>query len=388
MHVLQKQREKRKEPRFAVNMQLNIHPDQPGSKPTLSATADDISLHGLGTWTEEQLSPGQEVLVKYTHAQSGREVIRSGRIRWQESGLKKSRVGIELHQKNICTLNLEQASKCSLIPAEPLAPHFSLQGKVPPSSVRADLFQFEIFWGLLFKTFQDPLQKNLVYISSNINLGRTHLENEMHKVMKNEILHDFSSKLTYALSFLEKANSRILKLANLFRMMQEENICMGRSCMENLPGDIDMNQQLGKRFDSFQEKIDSLMISNGKKMRLYQDHTSMRTGTIWRINYGLDFLLLYCYQFLLLEHANQLNIRIREAQGTIYLEIRHDGSGILAGDNKEVTLNNTCISKNSIHPRDKTHILWFYHILGFFRELDATIRIKSDPGNNLVVLKV
>lgn len=388
MYIHKQGKERRKEPRFNINMQASIQPERPEDSRLCRATLENISLHGLRSNTDELLSSGQEVLVKYTHAQSGREVMLFGRIKWLVRDKKKYKAGIELYQKNVCNLTLEQAST---LPSLPLAPNslswpYTNSLQTPPDW--QDYYQSELYWGYFFKTFQDHIQKNLILISSSLNMSITHLESILHRVAKSSYSPMQKNQLQHHLGLLERANLQLMQLVKLFQILQEENISNARAMRENKPELISMGAQLKKRVDSFQEKLNCLAKTEDKKIVFQQESTSLRSGSLWRINYGLDFLLLHSYQFILFENASCINIKIMEKEGNIYIEIIHDGSGIFSGDKKEVILNKKQTIKENIHIRDKLNIVWFYHILDYLKELNASIFVKSDSGSNVIILRM
>ncbi len=381
-------RERRKEPRFYIKLQASIQPDCSGDRRLCRATLDNISLHGMSSYTDEHLTTGQEILVKYTHAQSGREVMLSGRIRWLVQEKNKFKAGIELYQKNVCSLTLEQASTLPSLP--PTAPNSSWQyrNNLLPFPGWQDCYQSELYWGYFFKTFQDHIQRNLILISSNLNMSITHLESILHSITKNSSSTPNKNQLNHLPGMMEKANFQLMQLVKLFQMLQEENIANARAIQESKPEIICISDQLKKRVNSFQEKIECMLKHQDIKIFLHQKSTSLRKCTLWRINYGIDFLIMHAYHFIFFENANYIDINILDQDEHTYIEIKHDGSSIFSEENKELILNHNQTIKDDINMKDRLNIVWFYLILDYLSELNASILIKSDPGNNIIVVRI
>jgi len=381
--------EKRREPRFSLSMPAYITPivSNRTKTKTYRATIEDISLHGLKSSTKALLHPGQEVNISYLHLQTGQRTNVDGCIRWQVPGPRKYRLGIELYKKNVCSLTLEQATS-SLSPAISMNRHWSGLESPAAKSKWPGNFHFEYYWGLFLKTFQRVIGKNLIHLSSNYSLGSAHLEKVLQDMDQDPPDLEITQKLQDISIILGHANSGLFKLVSLFQIMTEENIYKNRACLENLHQKIDLGTQLEERVDSFRKKLDCLDSPPEDRLFLESINTGMFRGSLWSVNYGLDYLILYAYQFVLSGKAAWIKIRANRNQELVLLDFEHNGSAILSKDHKEILLRPDQTPEENLQPSDRRHLNWLQHVLFFFNEFNPAILVKSSPGNNLISLRL
>lgn len=387
MQALKRYKEKRKEPRFALQVPALIRPDLMDPGAIFKANIEDMSLHGLKTCTDSLLQPGQEVRVSYAQPLSGEESELQGQVKWVGNGEQKFKLGIELLEKNNCLISLEQASSFLKPFCEAEEP--GLEARHFATSSISNTFYHELYWGLLFKTFREHLQNNLTRLCNWVNLSSVHTQKMLHEKSTGEPDQEQTKRLSAALNKLDKAGQDLQGLATLFKTMQAESIDFARERHKDLPGMIEMDKRLQGRLQAFQDKLQYLMMPSDPALTFQSCKTALIFGSTWCVDQGLDLLILHAYQFLLTGNATRIDIRLQEKQKVIQLDFSHDGSGILFQNHRQVMLNLETNVKNNLHPaRDKMQLLWLHYILSFFQEFEPNILVHSEPGNNLVSLRL
>jgi len=386
MHIPRKNIEKRKEPRFGLSILCFIIPQANiTSGKALTAKIEDISLHGLKSSIKNNLQPGQDVEVCYVHAESGQKIRLLGRIKWRLPGHEKYKLGIELYHKNSTCLTLYQ--DCSyLLQSLALNPSSSNPGPRENTSHPA-AFQNELFWGLFLKTFQKMFEDNLIHLSSEFFLSSAYLEKILQDMSLKTIPQELANKIEGTLSILQKANNDFLKFINIFQIMLEESIFKKRAVQENTHQKIDLNILLEQRIKSFKHKLDCLMIPEQNQFFRKGAKVKKIIGSAWKINIGLDLLLLHSYQVLLVRNATRIGINLNDHQDTIQLDFENDGSGIFCGECEQLILKlNQDINCEGLRTSDMTQLAWLQYALCFFKEFNPVIIVKNNSGNNVVSL--
>jgi hypothetical protein len=379
--------EKRKEPRFGITLKARIDHDFPCQGKSCEATIEDISLYGVKSITGTYLTPGQKVWISYSDSPgAGKDKILQGRVKWCGNGNQKYRLGIELFDKNCCSLSLEQASKCLKPPSEKTMPAPEVQTllKYFPQG----LFHFELVWGLIFLTFQKNLQDKLSRLTFNIYQSSAHLKDILEKSPTRTLSGEDLEKLSATQSKLSRTALGFEKLVSLFRMMRAENMQSARQRHENLPGIIELDKRTLGRLKVFQEKLDYMMIPGKNSITLQSSKTGLFPGSAWRIDHGLDLLLLHSYQFVLFGNAARVNITLRQERESLRIDLFNDGSGILSRNEKKLLLRPDQGMELCLQPQDSRQIAWLRYVLYFFKEFEPSITLRSEPGNNLVSLKL
>jgi hypothetical protein len=379
--------EKRKEPRFGITLKARIDHDFPCQEKSCEATIEDISLYGVKSITGTYLTPGQKVWISYSHTpEAEKDKILQGRVKWCGNGNNRYRLGIELFDKNCCSLSLEQASNClKPLPQETMpAPEVQTLLKFFPQ----DLFHFELVWGLKFLTFQETLQDKLSRLTFNIYQSAAHLENILEESRIKTLSREELEQLNSTQSQLSRSALGFQRLVNLFRMMRAENIQTARQRHENLPEIIELDKRIQDRLKVFQEKLEYMMIPGKNSITVQSNKTSLFAGSAWRIDQGLDLMLLHSYQFLLFGNAKRVHIRLWQEKELLGIDFHHNGSGFMSRNEKQLVLRLDQDMGLCFQPGDKRQMAWLYYVLFFFREFDPSIIMRSEPGNNLVSLRL
>ncbi len=389
--------EKRKEPRFSLSLPalISVVQDQENNIYNIhEVIIEDMSLHGMKSISSEPIPPGEAVQVSYISTQNSQEILLPGRIQWQHQEAKKYTAGIELYQQNIYLLSLEEISHNIL--AEMKGYQESTSTPRGADVLCADYFHSELFKGILYKTFHESLAKQMNHISWDLNLCVEYLENLLNnssdKLSKPKIPQDKQQVLTG----ITRAKINFLNMVNLFQSMHEEDILSARNRIENAYESICLDKQIQHRVLAIRNKLNCLDCLNGEKFNLQVAKTNNITSSVWRVNFGLDFLLLYACQFVLLGKSSNIDMLLSEQKGNILLDIKDNGAGILMtahpelmlNTNKEILVSSTKSSINDMHFWDQRQMCWLHHILMFFKEFSPTFLLRNNPGNNLLSLRL
>lgn len=376
--------EKRKEPRFGLTMLalITLRTSQASTK-THEAKIEDISLHGLKSSSKNTLHPGQDVEINYFHSESGERVRLLGCIKWQSAGHELNKMGIELYHRNTSSLTIDQASSY-LMPA-PIVPSSSNPNPFKQKTIWP-VFHLEFFWGLLLRTFQKELEYNLVHLSSDYLLSSAYLEKILHDIPENALPAELAKKIGDVLNALQQTNNGFFRLTKIFQVMIEENISKNRSALENEQQKIDLNILLKERVDSLRNKLECLMAPEQNQFMLQFGRIRKFNGYSWKISFGLDFLLLHSYQFLLMKNATSIQLSLNDHQGVICLHLKNNGSALLSGGEEDVFLKLDRDIPENLRASDRKQLSWLLYTLIFFNEFNPAIKIKSVSGKNLVSL--
>jgi hypothetical protein len=251
-----------------------------------------------------------------------------------------------------------------------------------------DLFHFELVWGLKFLTFQETLQDKLSRLTFNIYQSAAHLENILEESRIKTLSREELEQLNSTQSQLSQSALGFQRLVNLFRMMRAENIQTARQRHENLPEIIELDKRIQDRLKVFQEKLEYMMIPGKNSITVQSNKTSLFAGSAWRIDQGLDLMLLHSYQFMLFGNAKRVHIRLWQEKELLGIDFHHNGSGFLSRNEKQLVLRPDQDMGLCFQPGDKRQLAWLYYVLFFFREFDPSIIMRSEPGNNLVSLRL
>lgn len=385
--------EKRKEPRFRLSILASIIPQANiTSGRAFAAEIEDISPHGINFSTKNYLQSGQDVEVCYLHSENGRQIRLFGRIKWQMIKNEKYKLGIELYHRNNADLTLKQpclagshlepAINLNSLLSNPGPNHGSIEEKTAYPAT----FPNELFWGLFLKTFQKEFEKNLIHLSADYFLSSAYLEKILHNLSLNTVSHELATEIESTLNLLRKANTGFLKLTNIFKFMLEESITNNWETQKNSLQKIDLNRLLEDRIDSFKQKLNCLTIPEQNQFFRKEAKVKQIIGSTWKINIGLDLLLLHSYQMLLVKNAKMIEIDLKDHQGIIQMEFKNDGSGIFSGEHAQFVLKLNQSNFGKMNFSDISQLAWLQYTLYFFIEFNPAIIVKSNSGNNLITL--
>jgi len=376
--------EKRAEPRFFLNMPSRILLLDTLPRKSVRAEIEDISLYGIKCRTPFFLEPGQHLGVNSDHLGSMRGSMLLGRVRWIDRQIRNYVAGIKLLQKNNCSLSLEQVSKSMQQFSQKVRGRES--ARISPCSTWTENFAFQLFWGLFFEMFSEKVQNNLVRLNTDLSLN-SHLLDEILS-QKQGIAGETENngRLLKPRHHLGVISSDLKRLTLLFKAMQEENLIL-KGSRDDPPGIFDLGRHVQDRLRSFQDKLSCLLPQESDIWDLDIGRSRKLPGRTRLVDQGLDLLFLHAYQCRLYCNAPKISIRLYQKRGTVHLEFGHSGSGILHRGGL-VDLDPGYEPDTDLHPWDARQLQLLHQVLFFFLELEPGILVRSEPGNNLIALRL
>lgn len=375
--------DKRKELRFPLSAPAVISAITKREQKTAKARIEDVSLFGIKSSSNAYFEPGSRVSVLYEQLNGNNGKDLQGEVKWCEKKNSFYYLGIKMFQQNNPKLSLTQLNV--LLSKLYSASDSSSSTDKKIKDIIPEVLSPELYWGLMFKTFRHELQKTILQLSSELSLNSAQVE----IILKNTSQEDSVQKrLSDAIQNTKKLNrslDKIFELAALFNRMDQEKLDMSRQIQEGRKEIIDLQMTSIKRVNAFKKQLKSLESNRDTVVSFENSVASNLYGLGWKIELGLDIMILYLYQSLIFGNGNHLRVNLDEDSEGINLEFHHNGSAMLPGQEKYF-LFNPHDNKPNTNSDFLLKLTWLGYALSFFDEHKPLLRIFSEHGNNLVLL--
>jgi hypothetical protein len=373
--------EKRKEPRLPLEAPAQISRSQDASE-IIDCIIKNISCHGLQAVSPKPLQINEIVVLSFV-PENNHEVQVSGIVKWRTNGQDRYRCGVELLQEAKIKLPLNTVSQ--MMSHEPSLSHDSeISSKQSPlPRCIEDEFLYEIYWGTFLQSFKEAAQHSLAQIGSKIGLSSFYMEDMLPKLSKSHISYRNIEQCHEIKKTLQYANESINHLVRFFRLIDTEST---RELISRPKETIQVEKSIKQRIKSFDQTIQSLLISSGGHFHLSVSDFPVVYGFNWQFSKGIDFFLLYTYQSLLFYRAKQLHIILWADDRQVHIDFINDGSKRLKRE--FIELSAEAPFADSYPARDAKHIGLLSCGLSYLASFNARLQITSEPGNNILSLRL
>jgi len=377
------QNDKREEFRFPLSIPAGIMTSSKQDQKPVNARIEDVSLFGIKSCSKVYFEPGSRVSVFCEQFNGNNEKELKGEVKWCKGNDSSYYLGIKMFQQNNLKLSLNQINrtlnKSRSISEKPFPVYKQTENIIPA------VFSPELYWGLMFKTFRHELHKIILQLSSDLSLNTAQVEITLKSAPQGNAIHKQLSKAVKSTKKLNHSLDKIFELAKIFQCLDQHKLDLSRQIQEDKKSIINPEKLLKNRVNAFQKQLKCLEYTKDTFVSLEGSSTSNLYGLAWKVEIGLDILLLYLYQSLIFGNGNTLKINLAEDLKGVDIEFHHNGSALLPGKEKHFTftLNENESSEN---PDILLKLTWLKFALSFFDEHKPVLRIFSEHGNNLVLL--
>lgn len=375
--------DKRKEFRFPLSVPAEISAFTTQEKRTAKARIEDMSLFGLKTLSNAYFEPGSSVSVLCEQFNGNNEKDLKGEVKWCKKKNSFYYLGIKMFQQNNLKISLLQLNNL-LSKLSSTSDKLSSTNKKTADIIPAILSP-ELYWGLMFKTFHHEIQRTIFQLSSELSLNTAQVEITLKNAPQEDIIQERLSEAIERTKKLNQSLDKVIELAALFNRMDQEKVDITRQIQEGHKEFFDLQKSLINRLDMLKGQLKVLERSRNTVVCLENSVASKLYGLRWKIELGLDVLLLYLYQSLIFGNGSQLKVNLEKDPEGVNLEFHHNGSAMFPGQEKylEFTLGKNESNNNSDFLVKLTTLRY---ALSFFDEYKPLLRIFSEHGNNLILL--
>ena len=372
---------RRRECRIPCSVPVTLNQASNGQE-TLYGQLENISQNGALVSLDREIPTEAPVSIAY-HVQYQPEAVTNfGHVRWSACQSGKHQIGIEMTDINNIRLPLEQINNyISHIDKVYNHQHDTYQTCLSESSSYD--FAFEIYWGMFFWTFKEMLHYQLSNLAHDLNIGLFYIEELKNDFENNKEDTIQSLRCKDILNKGETVISKVKNLCSIFKIMQEE---YAKRNQDPLPQIINLDTFLSDRINSFKCKLDTLLKVDDNVFNYQSKYPIELIGNGASLSKGIDFLLLFSYQFVIFQNAKSIQINMSTNDEGICIDFINDGSQALY--QKFIEINNEQSDNLDCHPKDKIYLAWINLAMKFFSSYNAKLLLINESGKNIMSLRL
>ena len=369
--------ERRKEVRLPLKLHADIYQIN-GATHHLKGSTKDISLHGVQIFSDIPVKIESNVSLSFSNSSFG-ELYLHGIVKWCLGSENSFLAGIQLSEKNTLEISFERL-------------FYLLQENV----------QIKVDDGIYFSTDINEINNfiySLIYKGYFFYLCNNFIKNQINTLIyKTDLSHFYFKKYLQLLDkpLFENDQSRLDHIETTLRtskkfLSHHSELISNITSQDNADicaqetREIDFNHYFHIRLNYFFDQVRHLDFNIKKGFSYSFNDVPLFYADIHKFTYGLDFLILYCFQFLLFQEASSLHIETFAKNNYLYLIFNNDGPKILKPSKIFLSFNSS-IQLFNYSTRDRKHLAWLQFILSFFQSHGGSISIESEAGNNRLTL--
>lgn len=372
--------EKRKEPRFPFYLPVDLHRMKKGPDQQVSGTINNVSLNGFRALTQTWLAEGERIICSFDIPETMEKFKNEGIIKWCYSN-EQHHFGVELMEEQIMALPLQRMTEAFFR----LKPEF-------PGRTATHILDFaalhkksysEIFWGMFCRLFNNPMQSQLIRLSSELRLGKFHMKRMQGRAGDLTLEENTNGYLAGLEDTLNRTSHTLDRIIRLFQQLFQEQGCPTH---EDITEVIRLNEVVREKVANFKDMLHSAMLHSAENIEIHTHDIPVIFCQHWSIALSIDFLLLFSYQFILFFEAKKIRIETDKKNNHIVIGFANDGSKIF--DMEKIHLDSGAKSFEKLKPRDQKRLAALRCVIDLCQPLKAKIAFYNQSGNNLLLLKI
>ena len=375
--------ERRREPRFTIFMETKISREAKSAQ-SFSATSKNISLHGLQCICPEPTEPEEIVWLTIHPPVSNDSFTSKGVVKWCREGYGNYISGINLLYENQVQLTLQDIEK-TLVGQIKLSNNTNdIKSKDKFINKNQFLFYKDIYWGVFLFLFKDFCLKNSNKLINELDLSLFYLE----KLLKNNnSSNEFDTALKQISRIsktLNNSHNFLTHISNIMKLASEDY-----SQKENhkIYSTIHFVSLIRERIIHTKKIIRPFLKLQNKKIDYNLSENTTLLGHCDKVLKGLDVLLLHSIQFLIFGNAQRVYVHTEKLSEHFSLTLINDGTKMLKQAHLTILPKQSNTWETDSH-REHIQIGLLQLAADLFSELQGTIEVHSESGNNSICLRI